>query len=898
VEALRFALVGISSGALIALVALGIVVVYRSSGVLNFAAGATGAVGAELCYQLRSQHHLAWVFAIGAGVAAGAAIGALTQLIVMVLLRQSSPLGKLIASLGLLSAIQGAAIVKWTGRPRLVSGVLPTKLIHLAGARGPDGLNIGEDRLILTAASIVLAVVLRIVYSKTRFGLATSAVAENRRAAATVGWSARTIELINFSLAGALAALAAIFLAPTVGLTISILTLLVLPALAAALLGGFSSFFLTVVGAAVIGMLQSVLARYSHTPGVSDSVPFLVIVGVIVAGGRARPARGDVASRLPLPGSGRIALGPLVVAIVVAAALVFRLDASWVDSITTTAIIGLLILSVVVVTGYAGQLSLCQWALAGFGGWAASRLVADHGFPFWLAAILGVLVTVPLGLVVALPALRTRGLNLAVVTLGLALVVQSMILNNTDLTGGVSGTQVGVPSLFGVSLDPISHPERYATLVLVVLLLSGLMVANVRRGRAGRRMLAVRSNERAAASLGVGVYTTKLYAFGVAAFIAGIAGVLVIFRSPSAVFTQFDIFGSITVVQYAVIGGIGFASGAAIGGILAGGALLSRVFDSLFSIDKWLPIIAGLGVAGMLKQSPDGLASMYAATGRRLRARLPLRARAPKPVTPEPRRIRARSVLELLDVTVRFGGVVALDGVSLTVEPGEVVGLIGPNGAGKTTLLDVVSGFTRAASGSVRVDGSPIDGWSPVRRARAGISRSFQAVELFEEMPVRDNLLVAADRQSPSRYPLDLLWPGRQVPSEAMEEIVAELDLGRFLDRRPSELDHGAARLAGIARAMVTEPFVLFLDEPAAGLGSREREELRAAIRAIAALGVAVVLVEHDVPLVLATCDRVVVLDFGRVIASGSPAEIRVDPNVIAAYLGSEEGTEDVEVNA
>jgi len=247
---------------------------------------------------------------------------------------------------------------------------------------------------------------------------------------------------------------------------------------------------------------------------------------------------------------------------------------------------------------------------------------------------------------------------------------------------------------------------------------------------------------------------------------------------------------------------------------------------------------------------------------------------------------------------VRFGGVVALDGVSLTVQPGEVVGLIGPNGAGKTTLLDVVSGFTRAASGSVLVDGSAIDGWSPVRRARAGISRSFQAVELFEEMPVRDNLLVAADRQSPSRYPLDLLWPGRQVPSEAMEEIVAELDLERFLDRRPSELDHGAARLAGIARAMVTEPFVLFLDEPAAGLGAREREELRTAIRAIAALGVAVVLVEHDVPLVLATCDRVVVLDFGRVIASGSPAEIRVDPNVIAAYLGSEEGTEDVEVHA
>ena len=267
----------------------------------------------------------------------------------------------------------------WTGSPRLVSGPLPTSLVHLAGPTGPTGLSIGKDRLILAGAAIVLTLALRFVYARTRFGLGTSAIAENRRAASTLGWSAQAVELVNFSLAGALSALAAIFLAPTLGLTIVTLTLLVLPPLAAALLGGFASFGLTVIGAMAIGAMQSVLSRYVHTTGVADSVPFLVIVAVIVAGGRARPARGDIPSRLPLPGSGRVAIVPLVVAALAAGVLVFTLDPAWVDAITTTAIIGLVVLSVVVVTGYAGQLSLCQWALAGFGGWVAARMVADHG---------------------------------------------------------------------------------------------------------------------------------------------------------------------------------------------------------------------------------------------------------------------------------------------------------------------------------------------------------------------------------------------------------------------------------------------------------------------------------------------------------------------------------------
>jgi sulfate-transporting ATPase len=896
---LRFALIGMATGALYALIALGVVLTYRASGVLNFATGSLGAISAFLFYSLRDNHGWSAALALVLALLAGAGIGALTQFLVMTVLRRISLLGKLIATLGLMTLGQGLAqvIFKPTSveQPR---SLLPTNLVRITGQ-----LVISEDRLLLLGGALVIAFVLRLVYTRTTFGLATSAVAESRRVTSASGWSPTQIQLINFTIAGVLSAASAILLAPIVGLDATVLTLVLLPSLAAALVGRFSSFTITILAAVAIGIVSSELSVFqtdiARIVGVQstslgdlpDTVPLLTIIIAVVLRGRGRLDRGELLTRLPLPGDGRIPIGLLATGGVVGTVLLFTLSPTWDASLLITFAWGLLGLSVVVVTGYCGQLSLCQYAFAGFGAWVAARLAATQEVPFEVALLAGMILTVLLGLVVALPALRTRGVNLAVVTLGLAQMISAVVFNNGSLTGGFFGTTVPTPHFFGLNIDPILHPGRYAAFALIAFLLVGLAVANLRRGRAGRRLLAVRANERAAASLGVGVYGAKVYAFGLSSAIAALAGVLIGFQTPNVQFTNFDVFGSINTVLYAVVGGVGWVAGALPGAVQASGAVANTLVDDVFSsvsnLTSWLLVFSGIAVVLTLTMAPDGIAAMQSAQWRTLTARL-RRRRPPALGSPEPRRGRPPAVLKVNDVTVQFGGVIALDRVSFKVSPGEIVGLIGPNGAGKTTMLDIVTGFTKQTAGSVLLDSETIDQWSAERRARTGLARSWQAVELFEEMTVRENLLVAADRKRASHYMSDLLRPGRLTPSETMNDIVAEFDLEAHLDERPSNLSHGTARLVGIGRAIATEPSVLLLDEPAAGLDAHESEELGIAIRAISErTGIGILLVEHDVNLLLSICDRIVVLDFGRKIAEGTPAEVSTDPAVIAAYLGS-----------
>ena len=241
------------------------------------------------------------------------------------------------------------------------------------------------------------------------------------------------------------------------------------------------------------------------------------------------------------------------------------------------------------------------------------------------------------------------------------------------------------------------------------------------------------------------------------------------------------------------------------------------------------------------------------------------------------------------DLRVTFGATRAVDGISLTAEAGEVIGIIGPNGSGKTTLIDAISGFVDA-SGTVTLDDKALTGLPAHARNQLGVSRSFQSLELFEELSVADNLLVAADKPRWWTWVRCLVWPGRPRANDAVREGVLEFGLEDSLNHKPGELPYGKRRLLAICRALSTAtlPRVLLLDEPAAGLGDADRAELRRLIRSVAdKRGMTVLLVEHDVDLVMDVSDRVVVLEFGKKIAEGLPDEVRSHPDVIRSYLGS-----------
>lgn len=242
--------------------------------------------------------------------------------------------------------------------------------------------------------------------------------------------------------------------------------------------------------------------------------------------------------------------------------------------------------------------------------------------------------------------------------------------------------------------------------------------------------------------------------------------------------------------------------------------------------------------------------------------------------------------LEAREVTVRYGGVMALDSVSMTVESGSITGLIGPNGAGKTTFVDTVSGFTGQISGQIEFHGDPIDALPPHMRSRRGLVRTFQSLELFDDLTIGQNLLVAAGTPSAWSTLTDAIrW--KRTPQPQVDTCLELLGLADVADRFPTEVSNGVRHLVAIARALVPQPTLVLLDEPAAGLDSHETSELAGAIMRIREKGVSVLLVDHDMSLVLGICDRVHVLDYGKVIASGTPSEIKASPRVIDAYLGT-----------
>jgi len=894
-------LLGMGAGSLIALTALGLVLMYRSSGVVNFA---TGGIGMACSYALwdltRNADWPVWV-AGAASVLLGAALGLATYVLVMVLPRGGSNLTRVIATLAVLIILESAVQLRYGPNPLSVEEFLPRGSIHFAG-----GVVVPTSRLILLGVAVALSLGLAAVYTRTVFGLATTAVSENPRKLSALGWRVEMVGAINWAVGGALAGLAGVLLAPITGVAIGNGHALTVTVLAAALIGRLRSFSLTLVGGLAIGMMQSLFSIHDFgITGLADAVPFFVIIGVIVLRGNTLPLRSFVGERLPHVGKGEIRIGLVLIAAAVTLVLIGPvLNDKGTAALTTSLLAAIPLLSLTVLLGYAGQLSLAQITLSGVGGLIAARLTADLGWPFPIVLLIATLAAVPVGLIVGLPSARTRGVSLAIATLGLAVAIQALIFNNDSIAGGRPGIRVtdnGSFRIFGVDFGSLNHANRFAYLVLAFVVLIALLVANLRRSASGRRMIAVRGNERAAAGLGINVVSTKLLAFAIAAAITGLGGVLVAFRGSVALFTQFTVLSNITAVSYSVVGGAGSVLGALFGSTLQPAGIGNLALNSIFGISPVkMALLGGFLLIFTIITSPDGIAAATVETihsvGRRLPFRVPARrTRAERwrqenmvnLAAGEEQAHRVRpAALTVRSVGVTFAAVRAVDGVSLQVMPGEIVGVVGANGAGKTTLIDAITGFVRS-TGSVDLGGVDLSAASTHARARAGISRSWQSLELIEDLPVLENLRIASDKGRRWSAFRDLVWPRQGKPTAALLRAVQALQLSDQLGDMPGELSTGKRKLVALARAMATEPSVLLLDEPCSGLDHQEREEVGEVIRSLAeSWGMGVLLVEHDVHLVRRVSDRIVVLDFGKVIAEGEPDAVLAHPDVVAAFLG------------
>jgi ABC-type branched-subunit amino acid transport system permease subunit len=474
---------------------------------------------------------------------------------------------------------------------------------------------------------VVISVALALIYHFTRFGLATRAGAENDRGAALTGISANRIAAQNWVIATVLAGVAGILIAPVSSLDPTSYTLFIVPALAAALVGRFDSFWITALAGLLIGCAQSEINKlitvWSWLPqkGLSDAVPFIVIIVVMALRSRSVLARGgEVAQSNPSVGRPHATLwtagGCFVAGLVLLLLLDNVLRFAFISSLTVTCVA----LSVVVLTGYVGQVSLAQMSLAGIGGFMLGHISHGWGLGFPFSLILAGLCAVPVGLVIGLPALRLRGVNLAVVTLGFAAAMDALIFSSAGFAGGTAGLPIKSPHLLGLNLAiNAGHSTNrviFGVMVLVVVILLGLLVARLRRGPAGRMLLAIRSNERAAGSVGINVAQGKLMAFGLAAFIAGIGGALTGYTQGELTADSFAAFTSISLLAIVFVAGVGRIAGAVVAGIMFSAAGLFVTFlDIHLSVGKYQAIVAGLALVLTAVQNPDGLTSTSTGKG-------------------------------------------------------------------------------------------------------------------------------------------------------------------------------------------------------------------------------------------------------------------------------------------
>ena len=571
-------------------------------------------------------------------------------------------------------------------------------------------------------------------------------------------------------------------------------------------------------------------------------------------------------------------IGILAVAVLVAAAIVSA-DGYQVYIISLVGLTAMVGIGINILLGLTGQISLGHAGFYAIGAYVGAILTTTYEWSFWAALPLAGVVAGLAGMLLAIPALRVRGPYLAMITIAFGFVVEQGAAEWKEVTGGWNGIMfIPLPEAFDYTFI-----ERDVALLVALLTFGAVaLFARLNASAWGKAMRAVRDSELASRSLGLDPVMIRTTAFTLSAAITGLAGAifasLTNFISPES----FPFLQSILFLLVAIIGGIGTVLGPVVGALVV--VLLPEFLSALA---EYRLLFVGLLLLVVLVATPRGVVGEIERRLRRVDER-PARA-GDLDVAGFLSRSDAGEALAVERLSVSFGGVVAVDEVSLRAEPGAVTSIIGPNGAGKTSVLNLVCGYLRPEAGSVRLGERDVTGRAAQSIARAGIARTYQTTQLFENLSVRENLEIAVRRGRLGS--LGAALAGR--PAGAAEEQATVEGLLAFagysgpVEQLASALPHVDKRLVEIARALAIRPAVLLLDEPAAGLGLKDTANLGRLLRRIADAGVAVVIVEHDMTLVMEISDHVYVLDAGACIAEGPPARVRADPQVREAYLGA-----------
>ena len=891
---LPFVVVGLTTGSVYALAATGLVLTYKTSRIFNFAHGSMATVVSLLFLALVYRGRLVW------GFAAALAIMVIAPLLGMafeLLGRRLSPLSteaKVLATIGLILFINGA-VALWGSdaySPESTVGPphLPAFLVRIGG------VNVGVDQIIIVAVGLVAAAILHLVLERSSIGRSMRAVVDNPELLGLVGGSPRNALRAGWALGIGFVGLSGLLLvlSPSYGLPINSLGALVLQAFGAAAIGGFTSLALTYAGGLAIGVIGAVSTKFvAQIPvlmGLPVSIPFLVLFLVLIL----RP------SHLAPEQTTRAISGPRAV---------INVSRIWKWPIGAVLIVGLILIPVsrsvhLIYVGnlgiaYAmiflglgllvrtsGQVSLCQIGLSAVGATAFVRVADGLGWPWFGALAFAGFAAAAVGVFVAIPAIRVAGIYLALATFGFGALLEQLVYPTRLMfsEGSVTGVPRPVIGPFDASDD--------ITFFFVGLSLLGVALVTVlaiRRTRLGRLLRALGDSPVGLATLGTSINITRVAVFSISAFLAGVGGGLIVSQERFLVTGPFASGDSLILVAVLLTLRLGepFSS------LLAAGAFV--IIPSFLGARAqvwWLDIGFGTAAVVVAVAHTAGWAPRWqwapAVSGRwgytQKRASGAVARRSPNPTVP------TGSGLEIQDLTIRFRGLTAVDGLELCAPLNQITGLIGPNGAGKTTTFDFCSGLVPAVRGRILLNGRDLSSMGPSARARHGLGRTFQRVELFESLTVRQNVALGYEGGLAGAHPISHIVARPSHASRMRESTATALELVGIegvAEREVNTLSTSERRLVELARCLAGDFRFVLLDEPSSGLDASETRRYGLILHEfVTERGIGVLLVEHNMALIKEVCSTVHVLDFGHVIYSGDVAGAWESDAVRRAYLG------------